>query len=144
MRIGHEIFRSPNQVELTIEDLPTEKSYLTRASGKDLGETMPMWRVQTEGYKDEKGMLIGVVTPGKVLDQAPDSEYISGGVNSKGCDSVALGRQGNYFHWGFAVSPTYMTEEAKLVFVNSIHYISKFKGQRAFVKKRIYAPDGYG
>ena len=29
-----------------------------------------------------------------------------------------------------------MTEEAKLVFVNAIHYISQFKGQRAFVKKR--------
>ena len=100
---------------------------------------MSMWRVQTEGYKDGKGMLIGVVTPGKLLDAAPDSEFISGGVNSKGVDSVAIGRQGSFLHWGFAASPTYMTDEAKLVFVNALHYISKFKGQQAFVKKRIYA-----
>ncbi len=98
-----------------------------------------MWRVQTEGYSDGDGMLIGVVSPSKVLDTSPDSEFISSGKNSKGVDSVALGRQGSFFHWGFAASPTYMTDEAKLVFINALHYISQFRCQRAITKKRIYA-----
>lgn len=84
-------------------------------------------------------MLIGVVSPSKVLETSPDGEFISGGKNSKGVDSVALGRQGSFFHWGFAASPTYMTDEAKLVFVNALHYISKFDGKRATTKKKIYA-----
>lgn len=94
-----------------------------------------MWQVQTEGYQDGEGMLIGVVSHGGVLDASPDGEYISSGLNTKGCDAVALGRQGNFFHWGFAASPTYMTEDAKLVLVNAIHYIHKFDGAKAFVKK---------
>ena len=137
LRDEHEIFHQPHPVELTIEDQPASSSYLTRASGRELGTTMPMWRVQTEGYRDGKGMLVGVVSHGSILEASPDSEYISSGLNTKGCDAVALGRQGNFFHWGFAASPTYMTDEAKLVFVNAIHYISQFQGQRAFVKKRI-------
>lgn len=92
-----------------------------------------MWRVQTEGYSEGKGMLVGTVSYD--LSDAPDGEFISGGQNSKGPDSMAIGRQGSFLHWGFAASPTFMTDEAKLVFVNSICYIHKFKGQRAFVKK---------
>ncbi len=91
---------------------------------------MPMWRVQTEGYRDGNGMITGTVSYD--LTDAPDGEFISGGLNSKGPNSMAIGRQGSYLHWGFAASPTYMTDEAKLVFVNSIHYIRKFSGQRAF------------
>ena len=100
---------------------------------------MSMWKVQTEGYSDGLGMLDGVVTPGKVLDLSPDGEFISSGQNTKGVDSVALGRQGSFFHWGFAVSPTYMTDEAKLVFVNALHYISQFRGQRAITKQKVFA-----
>ncbi len=100
------------------------------AAGSELKETMPMWRVQTEGYLDEKGMLIGVVAHN--LDGSPDGEFIAAGENSKGPDAMAIGRQGSYLHWGFAASPTYMTDEAKLVFVNAIHYINKFEGQLAF------------
>lgn len=141
MRVQHPIFHTPFEVELTLEERPVSSSYPTRASGRNLGETMPMWRVQTEGYLDEKGMLIGVVTPA-ALEDSPDGEFISGGLNTKGSDSVAIGRQGNFLHWGFAASPTYMTEEAKLVFVNALHYISKFDGHRAFVEKKGYMTRG--
>lgn len=137
LRKDHPIFTSPNNVDLSYDEQPTERSYLARASGRHLGPTMPMWRVQTEGYRDGDGMLIGVVTPSKVLDVSPDGEFISAGKNSKGVDSVALGRQGSFFHWGFAASPNYMTDEAKLVFVNAVHYISQFEGQRAITKKQI-------
>jgi len=134
MRVDHPLFHEPYEVVPTLEERPISSSYRTRASGRDLGDTMPMWRVQTEGYQDGKGFLIGVVSfPG--LEDSPDGEVISGGMNSKGVDSVAIGRQGSFLHWGFAASPTYLTDEAKLVFVNALHYIAKFRGQRAFVHK---------
>lgn len=88
-----------------------------------------MWPVQTEGYLDGKGMLIGTVSYD--LSDAPDGEMIAGGVNSKGPNSMAIGRQGSCLHWGFAASPTYLTDEAKLVFINAIHYITQFEGQQA-------------
>ncbi len=131
MRVDHEIFHTPHQVALTIEEQPTPQAY-----GRfDLGDTMPMWRVQTEGYTDGDDQLIGVVSSDAGFLDSPDVEWISGGVNTKRPDAVALGRHGNLFHWGFAASPTYMTEEAKLVFVNAIHYIAKFDGRRPIARR---------
>ncbi len=132
MRINHEIFQKPHEVELTITDRPTPKAY----AGKTDAGTMPMWRVQTEGYEDGNGQLIGLVSSDAGFLDSPDVEWISSGVNSKNPKAVALSRHGNFFHWGFAVSPTYLTEEAKLVFVNAVHYISKFDGQTPIARKR--------
>jgi hypothetical protein len=135
LRKDHAIFHVPNSVPLTLEDRPTENIYRAALSGRNLGATMPMWRVQSEGYKDGTGMPPGVVSPA-IFDASPDAEFISSGLNTKDCRAVALGRQGSFFHWGFAASPTYMTKEAKLVFVNAIHYISQFDGHKAFVQNK--------
>ncbi|MFT7619177.1 MAG: hypothetical protein ACI97A_002827 [Planctomycetota bacterium] len=132
MRIKHEIFNHPHAVNLTISELPTPKEY--RRYG--VGATMPMWRVQTEGYREGNGQLIGVVSRDMGFLDSPDTEWISSGVNSKNPDAVALGRHGSFFHWGFAVSPTYMTDEAKLVFINAIHYIAKFDHQPLLARKK--------
>lgn len=132
MRIEHDIFNKPHQVELTIEQRATPKAY----ARFDLGSTMPMWRVQTEGYTDGTDQLVGVVSRDAGFLDSPDTEWISGGVNTKTPQAVALGRHGNFFHWGFAVSPTYMTDEAKLVFINSVHYIAGFAGQIPIARKR--------
>lgn len=48
---------------------------------------------------------------------------------------MAIGRHGNFFHWGFAASPADMTEEAKSVFANAIVYISQFDGQKPIARK---------
>lgn len=133
MRVQHPVFHAPHNIDLTFQDLATPDSYKIYPAGADLGETLPMWQVQTEGYSDAEGMLIGTVSYD--LSNSPDGEFISGGKNAKGPNSMAIGRQGSILHWGFAASPTYMTDEAKLVFVNSICYIHQFKGQRAFVKQ---------
>jgi hypothetical protein len=136
MRMDHAIFSTPNNVKLTIEERPTPASYAHYADGKDLGEAMQMWRVQTEGYLEGKGQLVGVVSRDTGFLDSPDTEWISGGVNSKGPNAVAIGRHGNFFHWGFAASPKYMTEEGKLVLVNALHYIARFDGQTPMVRKR--------
>ena len=134
--MDHPIFRSPNAVSPTLEDAPTPKSYAHHPAGRGLGDRMPMWRVQTEGYSDGEGMLIGIVSNDAGFLDSPATEWISGGVNTKGPRAVALGRHGNFFHWGFAASPTYMTDEAKLVFVNAIHHIAGFDGQTPVARKQ--------
>lgn len=60
---------------------------------------------------------------------------ISGGVSAKTLDAVAIGRHGNFLHWGFAASPADMTEEAKTVFANAVVYISQFAGQTPIARK---------
>ncbi len=135
VRIQHDLFQTPNQVQLTFTDQPTPESYARYPEGRDLGETMPMWRVQTEGYTTHEGQLIGVVSRDSGFLDSPDTEWISGGVNSKGPNAVAIGRHGNFLHWGFAASPTFMTPEAKDVFVNALHYIKGFDGQAPIARK---------
>jgi hypothetical protein len=85
-----------------------------------------------------------VIDPGLVSDpygfaDSPDAEIISSGLNGKGPDSVALGRQGNYFLWGFGASPNDMTPEARKCFINSVCYIRRFDGQKPLVKKAMNA-----
>ncbi len=132
--MNHEIFSTPHAVQPTLEERTTPSEYFrTDAS---LGNTMPMWRVQTEGYQDPQGQLIGMVARDAGFLDSPDTEWISSGVNSKGPQAVAIGRHGNMFLWGFAASPTYLTDEAKLVFINSVHYIAQFNGQAPIARKR--------
>lgn len=128
----HPIFTTPHAVKLVMQDIDVPVSYRCYASGRSLGATMPMWRVQTEGFLDRKDFLSGcVILPG--LEDSPDCEVVSRGECTKGRDAVAIGRQGNFLHWGFVASPTFMTDEAKLAFVNAIHYVSRFAGQRPLV-----------
>ena len=131
MRVEHDIFQTPHAVTPTMEGIATPSEYADYVDSA----TMPMWRVQTEGYLDKTDQLVGVVSRDKGFDDSPDTEWISGGVNSKGPNAVAIGRHGNFFHWGFAASPTYLTEEAKLVFVNAVHYIANFEGHTPVARK---------
>ena len=133
MRIQHPIFRTPNRVDLTLENRPTPDVY--RNAGSGFEKTMPMWRVQTEGYLDGTDQLVGIVSRDRGFLDSPDTEWISGGVNTKGPNAVAIGRHGNFFHWGFAASPTYMTEDAQLVFINAVHYIHQFDGRPPITRK---------
>jgi len=97
---------------------------------------MPMWRVVNADGMDEKNpYLIGMVAHGEGFSDSPDVEVISGGDCLKNAEAVALGRHGNYFMWGFAASPDFMTDEANLVFVNTICYIKKFDRKPPIVRK---------
>jgi hypothetical protein len=129
MRLDHPIFNMPYPVTPTIEYRPTPTNYREYYGREGLPPTMPMWRVQTEGYKDGKGFWSGLVSSGPGFADAKDAEVISNGVCDKAIDSVALGRHGNFFLWGFSADPQQMTPEARLVFVNAVHYIARFKGQ---------------
>ncbi len=128
----HEIFQKPFAVNLEFEDEPTPADYRHWPGGDKLGEKIKVWRVQTKNFPE--------IDPGLVSDpygfaDSPDAEVISSGLNSKGPESVALGRHGNFFLWGFSASPSDMTPDGRTCFLNAICYIKKFDGQRPMVRK---------
>ena len=129
---SHEVFRKPLKVDIQFEDHAVPANYRHYPGGDKLGQTMKVWKVQTKKFPE--------IDPGMVSDpygfgDSPDAEVISAGLNSKGPDSVALGRHGNFFLWGFSASPADMTPEARKCFVNAVCYIKKFDGQKPLVRK---------
>ena len=105
---------------------------------------IPMWRIQTYEFDDNfteydpslnLRRRVGMVSRPGGYEDSPEAEYISGGASDKSPDAVALGRHGNFFHWGFAASPDNLTEEAKPVLANAIVYISQFAGQTPIARK---------
>ena len=134
MKLKHPIFHKPFKVDVGYEEVELTGNYHVRYNGRNLGKTMPMWRMQTEGYRDGKGFPVGLVSKGFGFDNGIDAEWISSGACDKGIEATAIGRHANFFHWGFVAAPEYMTESAKLAFINSIHYISKFKGAKQITK----------
>lgn len=131
----HEIFNSPKQVKLTLVKKPTPGSFFNGFQGTKTPKEMLMWNVIKDGASAGGKYVIGMVAHGEGFNDSPDAESISGGVCLKNAEAVALGRQGNYFMWGFSASPDYMTDEAKDVFVNAVCYIKKYDRMPAIVKK---------
>jgi hypothetical protein len=128
----HEVFRSPFPVKLSLEDQPAPPQYPGLASGRPIGKSIKVWRVQT---KDHPDVDWGLVSSPWDFDASPDAEVIASGINTKTPGSVALGRQGNFFLWGFSASPRDMTPEARKCFVNVVCYMKKFDHQRPIVHK---------
>ncbi len=136
-RKEHPIFNGPFPVKMTIETRPTPEDafHYEYFLGHKTPENLPMWRVQTKGYISDKNFRVGMVSRPWGFEDSPDAEYISSGVCQKTLDAVAIGRHGNFFHWGFAASPEYLTEEAKTVLANAVCYISKFSGKGMIARK---------
>lgn len=128
----HEIFQKPLKVNIRWEERPTPEDYRHWPGGEKLGKTMKVWKTQTKTFPETDP---GLVSDPYGFDDSPDAEAISSGLNSKGPDSVALGRHGNFFLWGFSAGPSDMTPEARQCFVNSVCYIQKFDGQKPLVRK---------
>lgn len=133
----HPIFKGPFKVKMTVEECPTPEDAYHYAYYYDgpMPDTLPMWRVQTKGYKTDAGFSVGMVSRPWGYTDSPDAEYISSGVCAKTLDAVAIGRHGNFLHWGFSASPIYMTEEAKPVFANAVAYIAQFKDKPMQARK---------
>jgi len=127
---AHDIFRTPLKVDPTLQEIPTPAHYPALASGKTIGKTIKVWKLQTKKFPE---IDPGLVSDGYTFEDSPDAEIIAGGLNQKGPESVALGRQANFFLWGFSASPSDMTPEARRCFVNAICYIKRFDGQTPIV-----------
>ncbi len=138
MVAAHEIFEKPFKVELSYEDVETPEHYRKWPGGEDLPPTLKAWRVHADELKEKNYGLVS--DPYGFLD-SPDCELISGGVNSKGPESVAIGRQGNWFLWGFCAPPSAMTPSARKVFLNAVAYMKRFDGQAPLVKREASGRD---
>ncbi|MDE7074747.1 MAG: protein-disulfide reductase DsbD N-terminal domain-containing protein [Odoribacter sp.] len=136
-RAKHPIFQGPFSVKMTIEKrlTPEDAYHYAYYADAPIPDSLPMWQVQTKGYITDEGFRIGMVSRPWGFEDSPDAEYISSGVCAKTLDAVAIGRHGNFLHWGFSASPKYMTEEAKTVFANAVVYISQFAGQAPIARK---------
>lgn len=139
IRMEHPIFKGPFPVKMTMkmEETPEKgkKMYYPFGEKGVAPDSLLMWQVQTRSYLTHPGMRIGLITHPGGFEDSPEAEFISGGVSAKGLHAVAIGRHGNFLHWGFAASPDDMTEEAKSVFANAIVYISQFAGQTPIARK---------
>ncbi|WP_299671866.1 hypothetical protein [uncultured Polaribacter sp.] len=135
IKTEHDIFNGPFKTDITLIERPTPKGVLEAFDGFDVPKEIPMWEVDKEGYEDGKGFRVGLVSRGWGFEDSPNAEIISSGVCTKQKTAVALGRHGNFFLWGFAGSPEYMTEEAKKVFANVIVYTNKHANDKMIAKK---------
>ena len=91
----------------------------------------------------EAELRVGMVSRPGGFEDSPEAEIISGGVSAKTWDAVAIGRHGNFLHWGFAALSDDMTDEARDVFANAVVYIAGFAGQTP-VARRYYASCFFG
>ncbi|MFO0983604.1 MAG: hypothetical protein U1E76_18065 [Planctomycetota bacterium] len=127
MRLDHPIFNGPLHPSITLSKHATPENYRHYHGGKALPAQLDTWQVQA----GECGKTVdyGMVSGPHGFEDSPDAEWISSGINSKGPSSMALGRHGNWFLWGFAGDPTQMTESARQVFLNAIVWMKNFDGQ---------------
>ena len=137
VRVDHPIFQGPLPVDMKYERRIAPSSAISGVEGVTTPGVMDMWRVQTEGYREggRERYRQGLVAFGDGFEENGDGERIAGGVSDKYRNAVAIGRHGNFFMWGFAADPNYMTETAQRVFINAICYISKFDGKVPVTRK---------
>jgi hypothetical protein len=122
LRADHAIFTMPLKVDLTLEHHAEDAK-----AGYDGGT----WLVHEEHPQGE----LGLVSDGHGFEDSPDCERIAGGVNSKGADAIAIGREANLLQWGFYGAPDRMTVPSKRALLNAIVWMKQFHGQRPLVKK---------
>jgi hypothetical protein len=132
---NHPIFRGPLPVDLRYEARPTPDNYKRYVSGAGLPDTLQVWQVDQADYTTDKSLQPGTVSNGYGFTDSPDAEVVAGGINSKAHNSVALGRHGSLFLWGFASAPSGMTPSGRNAFVNTVCYIRKFDHQPRQVRR---------
>src|SRR5688500_11692244 len=93
---NHPLFRGPFPVDLQFEQEPTPKNYRSFADGVALPASLPVWRVETKDYTNDKRLQPGTVAAGYGFADSPDAEVIANGINSKGPAAVALGRHASF------------------------------------------------
>lgn len=136
----HPIFKGPFKVKINSEMRPTPTTAVEQGimHGVAVPPQTEMWKVAEKSYSGQNNgnIRIGMVSrPGGYLD-SPETEIISGGTSAKTLDAVAIGRHGNFFHWGYAADPDGLTPAGREALANSIVYISKFNGKPIIARKK--------
>lgn len=120
----HPIFNKPFKVDIQYQDRPMPGHYQMISTPGSLPKVLKTWRVAKIDMNDGTGMIPGMVSTGDGFLDSPDCEVISGGINTKSPEAVAIGRQGSFLMWGFETAPSNMTDSAKDAFTNCVAYIA--------------------
>ena len=110
--------------------METPENYRTYPDGDKLPDKMRVWRVQNTGKR-----VGSVVAQGYGFADSPDAEIIALGVNGKAYGNVGIGRHGNFLQWGYWAAPSQMTDAGRKLFVNCVHYMSRFDGKRPLIRR---------
>jgi hypothetical protein len=133
MATSHDLFHKPFEVNPTIQEVPMPADVTPRDGGPTIGKSMRVWKVQERDFPE---LDPGLISNAYLFEDSPDAEILSaGGVSARGVGSVALGRHGNFFLWGFSAPPGGMTPEGRRCFANAICYIKRFDGQKPVVRQ---------
>lgn len=132
MRLDHPIFQGPLAPHIEFTEAVVPGNYRSYPEGRDLPEKIQGWKVHEGEFPT---IDVGLVSDPYGFEDSPDCEWISSGINSKGPLSMALGRQGNLFLWGFYGDPSRMTPSAQRVFLNAIVYMKGFEGAPILVRE---------
>jgi hypothetical protein len=132
---NHDLFNKPYKVDVEYATEPSPDVYRLTAGNQEVPPTLQLWQVQFDDLHSswdpanpEAALRPGMVADGRGFADSPDCEVISGGLNGKSLNAVAIARQASFLFWGFDSPPSNATDSAKLAFVNGIVYISKFDG----------------
>lgn len=128
--LDHEVYRTPLAVNPVFESVETPGNYVRRHLGPDeLPKTMKVWRLQESERNN-------VVCRAYGFEDSPDAEVIAQGLNfGKEYGAVGIGRHGNVLQWGYSDPPSQMTEAGRALFINCIHYITRFDGKAPLVHR---------
>lgn len=131
----HSVFTKPFAVTPTAEAWDTPDNYRRYPGGKELPDTMKVWKVQNS----EKKTYGGVVSRSYGFTDSPDAEVIVHGFNrGKEYKAVGIGRHGNFLQWGYSAPPSQMTEAGQKLFLNCICYIKQFNSKVPLVTRQGY------
>ena len=129
--LDHEVYFKPFKVEPQFESMQTPGNYRRYPDGDKLPDKMKVWRVQNTGKR-----VGSVVARSYGFTDSPDAEIIALGVNTgKEYGAVGIGRHGNILQWGYWAAPSQMTDAGRKLFVNCVHYISRFAGKRPLIRR---------
>lgn len=135
--LEHPIFKGPFKVNIKTETIPTPEaaSHYSTLYTEPMPKTLEAWQVEKPDYHNDIEHRFGLIArPAGYLD-SPETEVISGGESSKAYNAVAIGTHANFFFWGYAASPEWLTEEGKTVFANAVAYTATLKGKRMIARR---------
>lgn len=124
----HEVFNTPISIDRshTIKR-PAPNDQWRKDLGLQEVDVIPL--VKDVNKEHQRGWCSYEYT----LAEAPEVEFICGGINDKMPASVGIWRQGDLLHFGFDLSPDEMNDIAKALLINSIVYITHFTQDRPIV-----------
>lgn len=128
----HKVFNEPFKVEPEVELWDTPGNYRRYPHPENLPDKIEVWRIHKPGKS-----YGGVVVRGYDFGESGDAEVLAPGFNTaKEYGAVAVGRHANFLQWGYAGSPSKMTEAGRKFFINCIAYISAFDGKTPLVRPK--------